>query len=174
MADESSTRGPVTLEPLSDDEYGNFVEAQIAEAARQRVEAGEWSPSEAVARAHDELGDLINDRLRRRGHEFLKGVVNDVGCVGRLWIAPAPEFIEESREAIRWLAQITVEESLRGRGYGRAFLTALHNRLSAEGVSQLWLRVYDWNIAARRLYEGMGYETVRRFETDSHMRIVLL
>jgi ribosomal protein S18 acetylase RimI-like enzyme len=57
---------------------------------------------------------------------------------------------------VRWLKQITVQEALRGRSYGRALLAALHERLAAEGIEALYLRVYDWNTAARRLYARCG------------------
>jgi ribosomal protein S18 acetylase RimI-like enzyme len=71
---------------------------------------------------------------------------------------------------VRWLAQITVDEALRGRGYGRALLDALHTFLVERGVRELYLRVYDWNTAARRLYARCGHEVVRQFATDAHLR----
>ena len=59
---------------------------------------------------------------------------------------------------------------MRGLGYGRALLDALHHRLASQGVTELYLRVYDWNAAARRLYAASGYEIVAQFQTDAHMR----
>jgi mycothiol synthase len=70
----------------------------------------------------------------------------------------------------RWLSQITVREGLRGRGHGRALLAALHQHLALQDVEVLYLRVYDWNTAARRLYATNGYEVVRQFSTDAHLR----
>ena len=49
-------------------------------------------------------------------------------------------------------------------------LTALHDWLGEQGVEELWLRVYDWNEDAQRLYERAGYEVMRRFPTDAHLR----
>ena len=68
------------------------------------------------------------------------------------------------------LAPLTDEESRRGRGYGRALLEAMHARLVGEGVQEVWLRVFDWNEVARRLCLAGGYEVVRQFATDAHMR----
>ena len=71
---------------------------------------------------------------------------------------------------VRWLSQITVRDEFRGHGYGHALLAKLHEQLAAEGVEALYLRVYDWNIAARRLYARCGYEVVRQFANDAHLR----
>jgi ribosomal protein S18 acetylase RimI-like enzyme len=160
----------VALRPLTDEEYADFAERQVAEYGLQNVNAGEWRPEDAPARAREVLADLLADRLRGAGHAFLKGVTADGMGVGWLWVAPAPGFLGPDRERTRWLSQITVDEALRGRGFGRALLEALHARLSAEGVEELWLRVFDWNTAARCLYSALGYEVVREFTTDAHMR----
>src|SRR5919202_2296977 len=85
---------PVTLLPLTDAEYADFAEGHVAEAARQRVEAGERTPAEAPERARLEQADLLADRLRSQGHTFLKGCTADGGVVGWLWISPAPAFLE--------------------------------------------------------------------------------
>jgi len=168
-------RPEVTLVPMTDAEYAEFAEAQVAEHARQRVNAGEWTLDEAVARARQDTEDLRSDALRGAGHAFYAGVDAAGARVGWLWIAPGTlPFLDRYGVAnlsrVRWLGQITVEESLRGRGYGRALLDALHRRLASEGVFELYLRVYDWNDAARRLYAGSGYEVVAQFPTDAHMR----
>jgi hypothetical protein len=42
---------PLSLLPLTDPEYGDIAERQVAESARQRVEAGEWTLADAQHRA---------------------------------------------------------------------------------------------------------------------------
>jgi GNAT superfamily N-acetyltransferase len=163
-------RAAITLVPLSDGEYAAFTRQQVAENARQHLQAGEWTMQEALTRSREELTDLLTDALRAAGHVFLKGTDAHGTPIGWLWVAPAPEFLGENRERKRWLSQITVEESLRGRGYGGALLVALHGWLAAQGVEELWLRVYDWNEAARRLYARAGYDVMRQFSTDAHLR----
>jgi GNAT superfamily N-acetyltransferase len=164
----------ITLLPLTDAEYAEFTERQVAESARQRVQAGEWTPAQSLTRAREECSDLLADRLRGHGHLFLKGLNAAGAMVGWLWVGPAPAFLERYgvREParVRWLGQITVAEDQRGRGYGRALLEELHAQLAAEGVEAIYLRIYDWNAAARRLYARSGYEVVRQFSTDAHLR----
>jgi GNAT superfamily N-acetyltransferase len=166
---------PLRLMPLTDSEYADFAERQVIESARQRLAAGEWTPEEAPQRARAENADLLADRLRSQGHTFSKGVrAADGELIGWLWVAPGPPFLERYGErdlaGTRWLGQITVRDELRGQGYGRALLEALHAQLAAAGVERLYLRVYDWNTAARQLYARCGYEVVRQFATDAHLR----
>ena len=166
---------PLSLLPLTDADYHDFAERQVAESARQRVEAGEWTWPDAQQRARAELADLLADRLRGHGHTFWKGVRAADGVpVGWVWVGPGPAFLERygvrDPARARWLSQITVRDDIRGRGYGQALLTALHEQLAAEGVEALYLRVYDWNTAARRLYARCGYQVERQFATDAHLR----
>ncbi|MBV9579277.1 MAG: GNAT family N-acetyltransferase [Chloroflexi bacterium] len=164
----------ISLRPQTDAERADFAERQVQEVARQHENAGEWSAAEAPSLARAQCRDLLADVLREAGHMFYMGIDPTGARVGWLWVAPPPASIEAYAEhdlsAVRWLAQITVAESLRGRGYGLALLEALHRRLAGEGVVAIYLRVYDWNEVARRLYARCGYEVVRQFATDAHMR----
>ena len=86
---------PLSLLPLTDAEYHDFAERQVAESARQRVEAGEWMLTDAHQRARAEQADLLADRLRNEGHTFLKGVHTADGMlVGWVWVGPGPAFLE--------------------------------------------------------------------------------
>ena len=65
---------------------------------------------------------------------------------------------------------LTVEQSYRGQGWGRAILAALEDLEVARGCNELWLRVFAWNLPARRLYESHGYELANQFTSDVHLR----
>jgi ribosomal protein S18 acetylase RimI-like enzyme len=168
-------RPAIVLRPLTDAEYAEFVEQQIQETARQHVNAGEWTTEEATTLARARLTDLIADRLRGAGNRFFTGVTADGARVGWLWVSPVPSFLDlgPGHERTRWLSQITVVEAKRGQGYGRLLLAALHAQLRQERIAEIWLRVYDWNTVAQRLYRSLGYELARKFETDAHMRKLL-
>jgi hypothetical protein len=103
---------------------------------------GRWrTPSTARL----EQADLLADRLRGHGHTFLKAVhTADGALVGWAWVAPGPAFL--------------------------ALLTPLHDQLAAKGAQALYVHVYDWNMAARRLYARCGIEVVCQFATDVHLR----
>ena len=174
-----STRGrhagaELALSPLTDAEYAAFVALQARETAHEAVTAGEWTADEAPARARQDTAELRADTLRGSGHAFYRGVDAGGDRLGWLWVAPAPDHVAGygvgDVARARWLAQVFVEESRRGRGFGGALLAALHRQLTDEAVTDVFLRVYDWNIPARRLYASSGYEVVGQFATDAHLR----
>jgi ribosomal protein S18 acetylase RimI-like enzyme len=68
-----------------------------------------------------------------------------------VWVKPL-------EPAVAFLEQITVAESVRRQGYGRAILRALEELLADEGIEELRLNVNRTNEPARALYAGAGYE----------------
>jgi GNAT superfamily N-acetyltransferase len=165
------TSRTVTLSPVTDDEYHEIAELQVLETARQLELAGEVPAVESRSEARLRLAELLADELRGAGHDFFVARAPNLAArVGWVWIAPAPSFLGPNQEHTRWLSQITVEEPHRGRGLGRATFVALERHLAQVGVKQLWLRVFDWNTVARSLYDSVGFELVRKFPNDSHLR----
>lgn len=154
--DVSSVERTIGLATLSHSEYMEFVDLQIAEFAEQKVRAGHWRQDEASARSRDAVMSLLAKAGPRPGHRCFKGVDPFGRRVGWVWMGPPPEDLH--LEGARWLYQITVDEGLRGQGFGRALLVAAEDLLAAEGASALYLNVFAWNTAARALYESAGYE----------------
>lgn len=163
-------RGAVELLPLDDAGYAEFAARQVLEYADQLVRAGEVGAADGARIARERLADLLADRLRAAGHEFLRAVSPAGVPLGWIWTSPPPPFLDADAARTRWLSQLTIDESLRGRGWGRAVLAAVEARLAAAGVEALWLRVFDWNLPARALYAACGYEPAARFAVDAHLR----
>jgi GNAT superfamily N-acetyltransferase len=144
----------VTLVPLSDEQREAFVAAEIANYADEQVRDGGWARGGALERARDELGPVLERDLAAgpaRGDRVWAAVDRSVRCVGWLWVKrlePAAAFLE----------QITVVESERGHGYGRAALAALEELLVRDGSQELRLNVNRANEPARALYAAGGYE----------------
>ncbi|MFC9999832.1 GNAT family N-acetyltransferase [Nocardia sp. NPDC127526] len=59
---------------------------------------------------------------------------------------------------VRQIQGLVVDESVRGRGIGRALLERALAETRLQGATRLTLRVLATNPAARRLYEDMGFE----------------
>ena len=169
--DAMSSRRIVQLFSLSDAEYAEFSVLQVSEYANQLVHAGEVTSENGLVSARERLEDLLADRLRAKGHEFHRAASSSTSVtVGWLWTSPAPEFVGARHAAARWLSQITVNQAFRGLGWGRAILLEAERSLALLGVEQVWLRVFNWNTIARRLYESLAYELVTQFPTDAHFR----
>ncbi len=158
----------VTLVPLSPAELRAFMERQIREYAEERVRAGEWSREEALELSRDSTLTFVDGDRPAAGHRFFKGVDEKGREVGWIWLGPPPADLVAVRAL--WLYQITVTESRRGKGFGRAMLRATEDLLAREGVRELHLHVFRWNAAASSLYESEGYEVTESGRTDARMR----
>lgn len=53
---------------------------------------------------------------------------------------------------------IAVDPGRRGAGVGRMLMEHLHDEARRRGAKQVRIKVYPDNVAARRLYERLGYE----------------
>jgi N-acetylglutamate synthase-like GNAT family acetyltransferase len=71
------------------------------------------------------------------------------------------------------LRQMWVEESLRGRGFGRALLEAFIAEAARRGVKRIWVASYDFQ--APGLYERLGFVRMAEFEgwPDGHSNVIL-
>lgn len=64
-----------------------------------------------------------------------------------------------------FLEDLFVRPEFRGRGHGRALLTALARLALLEGCARLEWRVLDWNEPAIRFYERLGARPLREWIT---------
>ncbi|HEY4608924.1 MAG TPA: GNAT family N-acetyltransferase [Ilumatobacteraceae bacterium] len=157
----------VTLVELSDVEREEFIRADVADYADYTQELAAGEPSSialSVERARAEL----EPRLRRehaeaegKCHRRWTALDADGSAVGWLWVTPAHAGMPPDSV---YLYQILVKSARRREGYGRAMLTALEESLSAEGIAQIRLDVFDTNHRAKALYEGAGYTFVKSLE----------
>jgi N-acetylglutamate synthase-like GNAT family acetyltransferase len=63
-----------------------------------------------------------------------------------------------------WIAGIGVAVPHRGKGYGEVLMRAVIDVACDRGLRELWLEVLTPNVPAIRLYEKLGFETVRDVE----------
>lgn len=61
-----------------------------------------------------------------------------------------------------WCGGLAVSPEYRGQGAARGLMDAIEAAARQAAIEQLWLEVLDWNEAAYRLYQRLGYRTVRK------------
>jgi ribosomal protein S18 acetylase RimI-like enzyme len=66
---------------------------------------------------------------------------------------------------VSFIYDISVDEALRGRGYGRAAIRLAEEEARRNGLHALALSVFGQNVIARAFYESLGYR-----ETSLQMR----
>ena len=82
--------------------------------------------------------------------------------MGWLWLALQNPRAEAG---VGFTYDITVDEALRGRGYGRAAMELAEEEARRNGLHALALNVFGHNAIARALYSSLGYS-----ETSVQMR----
>ncbi|MGC4030374.1 MAG: GNAT family N-acetyltransferase [Tepidisphaeraceae bacterium] len=160
----------IQITEMTDAERLAFAEAHVVDYAAARVAEGDWTADEAGAKSRQACAPLFAGGPALAGNTLLTATAEDGTAVGQIWVAPPPQFLAETPGRFRWLNMIVVDPTHRRRGHAAAMLTALHDRLADDGVNALWLRVSNANVAARALYDKLGYEVMRTFETDRHLR----
>ena len=163
----------VRLVELSDAECEEFIGADIADYAEYAKERAEGEPA-SIALAVERARAEFEPRLRSehavadaKGHHRWSALDADGSVVGWLWVMPAREGMPTDSA---YLYQILVKPVRRRQGYGRAMLAALEDSLSADGMAEVRLHVFDTNHRAKALYDEAGYTFVKSLAGMSELR----
>ena len=111
---------------------------------------------DADAKVERDVAAVLPDGLATAGTRIW-AVEDDGRKVGTVFVG--------IRDAGAWLYDITIDEEERGRGYGRAAMTALEDEVRALGHDTIALNVWGANEVARGLYTSLGWA-----EESVHMR----
>lgn len=77
-----------------------------------------------------------------------------------------PELIKANYDIDKclYIAEVMVAEAFRGKGLGKVLLADFFNRIDPEKYPDVFLRVWDENIPALKLYEKAGFEKFSSIE----------
>lgn len=145
---------PVTLEPMPTDRRHDWMRRAAAEHAADMVRTGEDADAAGRAAVKD-LAGYFPDGAPLPGHHLFEVHADDGREVGYLWIGPTLK----GHAGEWWVWDILIEESERGKGYGRSALLEGEKIAKENGGVTMGLRVFDFNDRAKSLYDSLGYET---------------
>jgi GNAT superfamily N-acetyltransferase len=149
----------IALRPLREDEYDAWDAAHRAEYARGLVEHVGMSREHAEAKVERDVAHVLPAGLATAS-TWIWAVEDDGRVVGTIFVG--------LRDGGAWLYDITIAEGERGKGYGRAALTALEDEVRRLDHHTIGLNVWGGNDVARGLYRSLGW-----VEESVHMRKAL-
>lgn len=147
----------------------------------RRIRAGEWSELRTLRLAA--LGDTplafgstyerermyAPDRWKRwAAHAATGAEYIAVAIDGLRWVAMARGSADDDDPTSALLTAVFVARDRRARGLGRAVSAAVIDWARQRGFGSIRLHVADWNDAARRLYESLGFEPTGATEPLPH------
>jgi ribosomal protein S18 acetylase RimI-like enzyme len=142
------------LRPLRADEFESWLERLMAGYTGQMVASGGYSQEGAREKAHRDTERALPYGVRTPGHLFFRLLAGE-HPVGWLWLAvPYPD----GDPTMAWVYSIEVEESHRGRGYGRDAMLLAEAEARRRGMTSVGLNVHGGNTAAISLYNSLGYQ----------------
>ncbi|HEY8676886.1 MAG TPA: GNAT family N-acetyltransferase [Candidatus Dormibacteraeota bacterium] len=151
----------VTLRQPEADEYAAWKAADYSGYVEEIVASGSMSREAAEEKGRREDAELLPDGWATSGQLIFRVDV-DGQSVGWLWLALQSPRAEAG---VGFIYDITIDEALRGRGYGRTAMQLAEDEARRHGLHALALNVFGQNAIARALYSSLGYA-----ETSVQMR----
>lgn len=138
---------------MTQPEFDAFLARSIPEYAADNVRAGYWAESEALERSRKEFERFLPQGLQSPDN-YLFTVYDDGTPVGVIWMKANLERPIKSG----FIFELYIDESQRGKGYGKQAMLLIEEQARALGLESLGLHVFAVNDVARNLYERVGYE----------------
>lgn len=145
----------VKLGNLSEEYFLDYLDEKAIYYAKEKVKAGSWPEKGSLERSRKEFERLLPNGLDTP-NQYVKAIIDDSGnTIGVMWFGIFKEV--EPEGAFIW--DFTIEEKHRGKGYGKAALSALFEILKGMKVDKVSLHVFAHNEIAVNLYKKMDFET---------------
>lgn len=141
------------MKEMTPNEFDVFRKKTTAQRAQyHEVEVG-LSSSEALFKAEEEFFKLCPQGMQTPEHFFHNLVLEDGVVAGYIWFAIRQRL--NSKKV--FINDIMVDEQFRGQDFGKFMMSWLEGKTRQLGLVEIALHVLGNNMAARGLYEKMGY-----------------
>jgi ribosomal protein S18 acetylase RimI-like enzyme len=153
----------VTLRRPTPDEYAAWSVQELEGYIDEIVASGGLSRAVAEEQARREDAEVLPQGLDTPGQLIFRLDVENQG-VGWLWLSLQHPLGDVG---VGFIYNIEVDETFRGRGYGREAMRLAEEEAKRHGLRALALNVFGHNQVARGLYRSLGYrETSIRMKKD--------
>ncbi|EOL8988636.1 GNAT family N-acetyltransferase [Cronobacter dublinensis] len=144
----------ISFRAMTNDEYPAYLDYFVRDYACELETNYRLSQRDALARAKQEISDLLPEGVNTPGHVLLSIVMhsdNTHNHVGYLWYKP------DTTMRTVFIYDFHIFNASQGQGLGKQSLRAFENYLQAQNFKEIRLRVAGDNDRARHVYEASGF-----------------
>jgi ribosomal protein S18 acetylase RimI-like enzyme len=145
----------VRLTAMTADGLSSWAASSRAGFAQQQVASGSMPAPEATEYAQRAFDALLPQGVNSPGQHLWDVQWGD-DRVGHVWV----QISSHSDGLDAFVFDVDLRPESRGRGLGRAAMLAAESEVRRMGVRRVRLNVFGHNVAALRLYDGLGYRPV--------------
>ncbi|SDJ14133.1 GNAT family N-acetyltransferase [Salimicrobium halophilum] len=131
------------------EEFEAYRTRAVAEYAEEHVKAGDWEGEGAPEKADEEFRSLLPNGVHTENHHLFS-ISEGETVIGMFWLA----VVDKEKG---WIYDIKLDESARGKGYGKETMSEIDRLGKDLGLRTIRLHVFGHNHIARQLYEKTGY-----------------
>lgn len=141
------------LRPISAGEYSAWLATVVPQYACDKVDSGQWCAETALDQARKEFSELLPEG-KDTAQNYLYTILSLEGTpVGTLWFRE----MSTSNRRFAYVYDILILAEYRRRGHATRAFQTLESEVTRLGLSGIALHVFGHNLAARSLYEKLGY-----------------
>jgi ribosomal protein S18 acetylase RimI-like enzyme len=145
----------VEFRPMRDEELPEWLPRLREGYAADMVQNAGATPEAARAKAEADTERLFPDGLPN-DEQFVFVIESDGQRAGEVWFAVR----DGDFGPVVWVFSVEIDETMRGRGLGRAAMQFVEDEARKRGVPRVALNVMGGNEVARGLYRSLGYAEV--------------
>ena len=139
----------VKLVKMQQEDLVPYLERGIREYAEDHVRNGNWTAAESLEKSKKEFQNLLPEGVNSKD-QFLYSIVDEAeNKIGLLWV--------QVKDHKAFIYDFIIDESVRGKGYGKQALMAMDETLKSMDVESVGLHVFGDNVTAQELYKKMGF-----------------
>ena len=138
---------------MPDEALSGWLDTSNAHYEAERLANGD-SPELAAQKARQSREQYFPGDRPIEPHVVFQVLFHDQP-VGVLWLGP----LDAERSNEWWVFDIEIDESQRGKGFGRAAMQLAEVVAAQHGATKLGLNVFGSNTVAQALYASLDYAT---------------
>lgn len=145
----------VELRSMNAAEFEDLRTRAITDYASERVASGDWRLEEAHLQARMAFDKLLPEGLLTPQNDLWTIVDSEIaGEVGSVWVQKRQHGAKPSAHVL----DLYVAAPYRRRGIAHGAMLQVEKHMRARGLEEITLHVFDRNVAAQALYQGLGYQ----------------